>query len=144
MFDIKKLENICAIIIIVAFFFPWVSLGIVSFSGYELPNLLSALNSFASAFSENGESSPEGANYLYAVYLIPLLSIGILIMEYLGKESKNLCFIAGSINVIGFLYSLIQTQGEVGLYGIGIWVTVLASIAMLLSAAGYLKVNSKT
>ena len=145
MFDIKKLENICAIIIIVAFFFPWVSLGIVSFSGYELPNLLSALNSFASAFSENGESSPEGANYLYAVYLIPLLSIGILFMEYLGKESKKLCLTAGTLNVVGFLYILIfETEGDIGMMGIGIWITVLASVVMLLAATGFLKINSKT
>ncbi|SVC32954.1 uncharacterized protein METZ01_LOCUS285808 [marine metagenome] len=144
MLDIKKLENICAIIIIVAFFLPWVSLGFISFSGYDLPNLASFVNSFDAAFSENGESSGS-ANSLYAVYLIPLLSISILFMEYLGKESKKLCLTAGTLNVVGFLYILIfETEGDIGMMGIGIWITVLASIVMLLAATGFLKINSKT
>jgi len=144
MLDIKKLENICAIIIIVAFFLPWVSLGFISFSGYDLPNLGSLANSFDAAFSENGESSGS-ANNLYAVYLIPLLSIGILFMEYLGKESKKLCLTAGTLNVVGFLYVLIfETEGDIGMMGIGIWITVLASVVMLLAATGFLKINSKT
>ena len=144
MLNIKKIENICAIIIIVAFFLPWVSLGFISFSGYDLPNLASFVNSFDAAFSENGESSGS-ANSLYAVYLIPLLSIGILFMEYLGKESKKLCLTAGTLNVVGFLYVLIfETEGDIGMMGIGIWITVLASVVMLLAAAGYLKINSKT
>jgi len=144
MLNIKKIENICAIIIIVAFFLPWVSLGFISFSGYDLPNLASFVNSFDAAFSENGESSGS-ANSLYAVYLIPLLSISILFMEYLGKESKKLCLTAGTLNVVGFLYVLIfETEGDIGMMGIGIWITVLASVVMLLAAAGYLKINSKT
>jgi len=144
MLNIKKIENICAIIIIVAFFLPWVSLGFISFSGYDLPNLASFVNSFDAAFSENGESSGS-ANSLYAVYLIPLLSISILFMEYLGKESKKLCLTAGTLNVVGFLYVLIfETEGDIGMMGIGIWITVLASIVMLLAATGFLKINSKT
>ena len=144
MLNIKKIENICAIIIIVAFFLPWVSLGFISFSGYDLPNLASFVNSFDAAFSENGESSGS-ANSLYAVYLIPLLSISFLFMEYLGKESKKLCLTAGTLNVVGFLYILIfETEGDIGMMGIGIWITVLASVVMLLDAAGYLKINSKT
>ena len=99
---------------------------------------------FASAFSENGESSGS-ANNLYAVYIIPLLSIGILFMEYLGKESKKLCLTAGTLNVVGFLYVLIfKTEGDIGMMGIGIWITVLASVVMLLAATGFLKINSKT
>ena len=117
MLNIKKIENICAIIIIVAFFLPWVSLGIISFSGYDLPNLASLASSFDAAFSENGESSGS-ANSLYAVYLIPLLSISILFMEYLGKESKKLCLTAGTLNVVGFLYVLIFVDLAIVLFPI--------------------------
>ena len=41
MLDFKKIENICAIVLIVAFFLPWVSFGgMLSFAGYQIPNAL--------------------------------------------------------------------------------------------------------
>ena len=136
--DFKKLENICASVIVMAFFLPWVDFGFFSASGYSLPNLASSLNQLGQAFSENGEAS---TNYfIYIVYLVPLLGSLVLLFGYLNKPIKNICLASGAFNLGGFIYHLVaESEGEIGMYGIGIWITVIASIVMILSTLGYLK-----
>ena len=139
MINVRKLENICASLIIAAFFLPWVDFGFFSASGYSLPNLASSMSQLGQAFSENSEAA--STNYfIYTVYLVPLLSALVLLYGYLDKPIKNICIAAGTINLGGFLYHLIvESSGEIGMYGIGIWVTVIASILMLLATFGYIK-----
>jgi hypothetical protein len=138
MIDFKKLENICASVIVVAFFLPWADLGFASVSGYSLPNLVNSMAQLGQAFSDNSEAS---TNYsIYIVYLVPLLGILILLFGYLNKPIKNICLAACALNLGGFIYHLIaESGGEIGMYGIGIWITLLASIVMLLSTLGYIK-----
>ena len=137
--DFKKLENICASLIIAAFFLPWVDFGFFSASGYSLPNLASSLSQLGQVFSENSESA--STNYfIYAVYVVPLLSALVLLYGYLDKPIKNICIAAGAINLGGFLYLFFTASSvEIGMYGMGIWVTVIASILMLLATLGYIK-----
>ena len=139
MIDFKKLENICASVIVLAFFLPWVDFGFFSASGYSLPNLANSMSQLGQAFSNNSEAA--STNYfVYIVYLAPLLGALVLLFGYLNKPIKNICIAAGTINLGGFLYHLvIESEGKVGIYGVGIWLTVLASIVMVLSALGYIK-----
>jgi hypothetical protein len=137
MINFKKLENICASIIVLAFFLPWLDLGFISFSGYSLPNLANSMGSIAQSFDENTQSSNYG---VYLVYLVPLLACLVLLFSYLNKPSKNISLASGFVNIIGFCYHLItQSDGSISMYGIGIWITLLASIVMVLSSLGYIK-----
>jgi hypothetical protein len=143
MINFKKLENISAIAIVAAFFLPWVSLGFMSFSGYDLPNAWHTITSFTNALSETKSTSAD-INYAYASYLVPLLSLGLLLLEFLGKPSRTYSIVVGALNIIGFLYHLIfRSGGELGFYGVGLWITVLASLLMLLCALGVIRTSDE-
>tara|TARA_B100001113_G_scaffold193039_1_gene158278 strand:- start:1627 stop:2058 length:432 start_codon:yes stop_codon:yes gene_type:complete len=136
----KKLQNICAALIIIAFFLPWVSFGgFFSFSGYDIPGAAKMAGEFGAAMS--GGSASSGVNVLYAVYVVPLLAAGILLMEYLGKNSKVLCVASGTFNIIGLIVVVIKIEGQIGFLSIGIWITAIASIVMMLSSMGVIKNN---
>ena len=139
MIDFKKIENICAIVLIVAFFLPWLSFGgFFSLAGYELPNAAEGVSSLAGAFSESGEVD---TNYsVYLVYLVPLLAVGVLATDYLKSDEKVAHYVAiaaGAFPILGFL-SLVIENGMEGL-AIGIYLTVVAAIVMLLATFGVIK-----
>lgn len=141
MIDFKKIENIAAIIMIVAFFLPWISAGgMFSFSGYELPNLAEMASGMSAAFSEDGAKSQ--TNYaVYLVYLVPLLAIGVLATDYLKSDkklSKYTAIAAGAFPILGIIYSIIRA-GEITGFAIGIWLTLLAAVVMLLAVFGVIK-----
>ena len=141
MIDFKKIENISAIVIIVAFFLPWISVGgMFSFTGYELPNLAEMASGMRDAFGEEGVESQ--ANYaIYLFYLVPLLAIGVLANDYLKtdeKVSKYTAIAAGAFPILGFIYSIISA-GEITGFAIGIWLTMLAAVVMLLTVFGIIK-----
>ena len=142
MLDFKKLENICAIVIIVAFFLPWISMGgMISFSGYELPNLAEMASAMGAAFNEN--AAKEQTNYaVYLVYLVPLLAIGVLATDYLKTDEKIAHFVAmaaGAFPVLAFAYASFSSSGVPEGLAIGIWLTLLACVAMLLTVFGVIK-----
>ena len=141
MINFKKIENIAAIVMLVAFFLPWISAGgVFSFSGYELPNLAEMASGMSAAFSEDGAKSQ--TNYaVYLVYLVPLLAIGVLATDYLKSDkklSKYTAIAAGAFPILGIIYSIIRA-GEITGFAIGIWLTLLAAIVMLLAVFGVIK-----
>ena len=140
MIDFKRIENICAIVMVVAFFLPWVSGGgIISFAGYQLPNAAEMLTNLSAAFSESGQGDTYYSVYL--VYLVPLLAIGVLATDYLKSDEKVVHYVAiaaGAFPVVGFVIGLINTGSLQGL-GIGVWLTMLAAIVMLLATFGVIK-----
>tara|TARA_B100001029_G_scaffold88095_1_gene72250 strand:- start:10807 stop:11238 length:432 start_codon:yes stop_codon:yes gene_type:complete len=140
MIDFKRIENICAIVMVVAFFLPWVSGGgMFSFAGYQLPNAAEMLTNLSAAFSESGQGDTYYSVYL--VYLVPLLAIGVLATDYLKSDEKvahYAAIAAGVFPVVGFLIGLINTGSLQGL-AIGVWLTMLAAIVMLLATFGVIK-----
>jgi hypothetical protein len=144
--NLKKIENICAAAIVVAFFLPWISIGgMFSFSGYSIPAMADMASTLESAFAAGNETEASSVSVLvYAVYLVPLLAIGILLIEYLGNNAKMLCLGAGALNIAGFIYLLVVMEGAVSAIGIGLWLTALASVVMLLGASGVIKMNSES
>ena len=112
MIELKKLENVSAIAIVVAFFLPWVNLGFISFSGHDLPNLWDAVNSLSNAFSET-ENVSAGVNYYLVVYLVPILAL-VSVFRVLRKTLQNFAIVISAINIVAFLYSDIQIRGRVG------------------------------
>ena len=141
MIDFKKIENIAAIVMIVAFFLPWVSAGgMFSFSGYELPNLAEMARGISNSFSEDGVKNQ--TNYaIYLVYLVPLLAISVLANDYLKSDekiSKYTSIAAGAFPIFGLIFAIMRA-GEITGFAIGIWLTMLAAVVMLLAVFGIIK-----
>ena len=139
MLDFKKIENICAIVFIVAFFMPWVSydtgLGTIQASGASIPGTVNNLVSLA------GESAPW---YVYLVYLVPLTAIGVLVTDFLKADEKIariVTIVAGVLPLAGLIYVLIEAGSiAFSFLGIGMYLTILAAIAMLLAVFGVIKI----
>ena len=162
MLDFKKIENIAAIVLLVAFFMPWVSSLITgSMSGYEIPGEVKRLLEMAagfqaaiSSFSLDGSSpTPEPAAVdvpfqVYLVYLVPLAAIAVLVADYLKldeKVARIISVVAGVIPVGGFVYALVAVQDEQAKAGqasleIGAYVLFLAGVAMLLATFKIIKI----
>ena len=132
--NFKKIENLAAIAIVIGFFLPWFSMGIVSFSGYDLPNL----GNFANAFRED----PGEFNAYWLVYIVPAGAVLALFADFQGNDAKMIYVISGIINVSLFLYALAETGGDA--FSVGVWITALASVIMVMSALGIIKPSEST
>ena len=123
--NIKKLENICAIILIVALFLPWVSMGMLgSLSGFKLAQL--------------GGSAT-------LLWLVPLLAIGVLVSDVMNMDEKISSYIAYAAGALPTLW-VISRMFVMGFgvffeaAGIGFYLTLLAGIGILLGAFGVVKI----
>ena len=121
--NIKKLENICAVILVIAFFLPWVNLGFISLSGFNVAGI-------------------GGASFL--LWVIPLLSIGVLVSEFMDLDEKISTYIAYASGAVPLFYVLSRLFSTGGDFfegaGIGIYLTLVASVGMLLAAFGVIKI----
>ena len=121
--NFKKIENLSAILMVVAFFMPWVSLGILSATGFKV-------------------ASMGGAATL--LFVIPLLAIVVLANDVLNfldvDKSKYLTYLTALVPLIYIIYRLIKAgSGFFELASIGIYLTLIASILMILGASGKIK-----
>ena len=132
---LRNLQNICAVILVIAFFLPWVSLDFISLSGFNLAGI-------------------GGASFL--LWAIPLLSIGVLVSKFMDldewfrlwfhlpnrkKISTYLPHASGAVPLFYVLSSRFQ-EGQISYEGagIGIYLTFVASGVMLLAAFGVIKI----
>tara|TARA_B100000401_G_C52298238_1_gene481383 strand:+ start:121 stop:498 length:378 start_codon:yes stop_codon:yes gene_type:complete len=121
--NFKKIENLSAILIVVAFFMPWVSLGILSATGFKV-------------------ASMGGAGTL--LFVIPLLAIVVLANDVLSfldvDKSKYLAYLTAVVPLIYIIYRLIKAGSSFfELASIGIYLTLIASVLMILGASGKIK-----
>ena len=120
--NIKKVENISAIVLLVAFFLPWLNLGFL------------------------GSVSGIGIIKLYFIVLfIPLLAVAVIVTDIMGSEtaSKWLSYAAGLVPFVWIILRIPFMGGDVffAAAGIGIYLTLLASILMLLGAFKIIKIG---
>lgn len=121
--NFKKIENLSAILMVVSFFLPWVSLGILSATGFKV-------------------ASMGGAGTL--LFVIPLLAIVVLANDMLNfldvDKSKYLTYLTAVVPLIYIIYRLIKAgSGFFELASIGIYLTLIASVLMILGASGKIK-----
>tara|TARA_X000001036_G_scaffold141329_4_gene134161 strand:- start:1963 stop:2337 length:375 start_codon:yes stop_codon:yes gene_type:complete len=121
--NIKKIENMAAIVMIIAFFLPWVSMGIFSISGLKASTL---------------------GGGAFMLFLIPLFSVGVLASDAMKLDenmSKYLTYGAGLVP-LGYVLSRLFSMGSdfFTAAAVGIYLTLLASVAMLLAAFGIIKI----
>ena len=120
--NIKKVTNISAILLIVAFFLPWISAG----------------NSYMSV-TMSGLKAAQLGGAAVIIWFIPLLSIGVIVADVISNEKlgKYLAIAAG---IVPFIYVISRGGDLFGVAGIGVYLTLIASVVMLLGAFGVLKI----
>ena len=122
--NFKKIENLSAILIVVSFFMPWLSLGMLgSATGFKVASI-------------------GGAGTL--LFVIPLLAIVVLANDVLSfldvDKSKYLAYLTAVVPLIYFIYRLIKAGSSFfELASIGIYLTLIASVLMILGASGKIK-----
>tara|TARA_S200000501_G_C20867660_1_gene762732 strand:- start:1551 stop:2066 length:516 start_codon:yes stop_codon:yes gene_type:complete len=149
----NRIENVCAIVMIVAFFLPWLSFFMWSISGYEISEIRATARPWIDMIEEVMTEQPnEGPSTwsLYNHYLIPLFAISVLATDYLQTSKKVVHYMAIAAGV----YPLYFFTFELNIFdlgnsdnpfdtaitlGIGVYLTILASIIMLLSTFGVVK-----
>ena len=122
--NFKKIENLSAILMVVSFFMPWLSLGMLgSATGFKVASI-------------------GGAGTL--LFVIPLLAIVVLANDVLNfldvDKSKYLTYLTAVVPLIYIIYRLIKAgSGFFELASIGIYLTLIASVLMILGASGKIK-----
>ena len=118
--NIKKVENISAIVMIVAFFLPWTSML---------------------GFTTNGLSAAKANPVLWS---IPFLAIGVIVSDITKvdeKFSESLSYAAGLVPLIWIIIYVPMGTIFFLVSGVGIYLTLLASITMLLGAFKIVKIS---
>ena len=122
--NFKKIENLSAILMVVSFFMPWLSLGMLgSATGFKVASI-------------------GGAGTL--LFVIPLLAIVVLANDVLNfldvDKSKYLAYLTAVVPLIYIIYRLINAGSTFfELASIGIYLTLIASVLMILGASGKIK-----
>ena len=122
--NFKKIENLSAILMVVSFFMPWLSLGMLgSATGFQVASI-------------------GGAGTL--LFVIPLLAIVVLANDVLSfldvDKSKYLAYLTAVVPLIYIIYRLIKAGSTFfELASIGIYLTLIASVLMILGASGKIK-----
>tara|TARA_Y100001936_G_C16060107_1_gene663629 strand:- start:54 stop:446 length:393 start_codon:yes stop_codon:yes gene_type:complete len=120
--NFKKIQNLSAVLMVFAFFLPWISMGFISLSGYKVASL------------------GGGATWFF---LIPTLAIMVLVNDVQcfldDKKTKYLTYTTAVIPMIciasviwGSLMGDMEGVEEFFEWAsIGIYLTFLASVSML-------------
>lgn len=138
--NVKKLEVQCAIVLLIAFFLPWVSFGgIINVSGYNLTRAVDALESLAGMAQSLGADGaqaelPAKIKLLYLVYLVPVAAAAVLYLDFNGKSTKIASLIGGALPVLGFAYGFVESGVEMfDFLAIGAVLTGLAGVGLLVA-----------
>lgn len=131
-----------AILLIVCFFFPWVTIacsGIeITATGYELATGIDAEELGSSSSSEQGDGEA-------AYFLIPFLAIAVLGVSFTSLSIARIAYFAAGVVGIGFMVlEMIGNQNDLSdmrndgvivefTYEIGWWLAMLSLAAFLVA-----------
>ena len=140
----KRPETWCALAILVCFFLPWVSLGgLISIPGYRLPEVARGLAQLANTFNPDDTSSADASLWLNIVYVLPLLSLGVVAMAAANKRLALLGTIAGAAPLALFVFALMERgTGLFQILSVGAYFTLVAAIALITFAQGFVQLSS--
>ena len=106
--------NICAAALVLCFFLPWAQLLGQTVSGYELAKL--------------------GSAGTWALF-IPLTGAMVLLNYLLGSPNRGMAIAAGAVPLIGLLYGLSKTDGQIfKVFAFGAYLEIIAGICLILAA----------
>jgi hypothetical protein len=141
--NFKKAEVVFALVIVVAFFLPWVNIGgIISVSGFDAIRAVNNLAEMADALNGLGgnSSTMPDVSAIYGLYLIPISAVGVVVADMRGANTKALSLIAGALPILALLYALSKMGGDMfeGM-GIGAYLTVGGGIGLLAAGLGLIR-----
>jgi hypothetical protein len=125
-----KRTTVLSIILLIAFFMPWVDYRFISISGFDLPNSIVQLGSF---FSLINDSDTDFLIITYVIYLIPIFSILTIASQYVSipfsKYTKKLDYYLALIFSIIILLLLTKMNNRFfSFIGVGFYLTLITSI----------------
>ena len=134
-------NRIIAMVILVAFFLPWVNImGMLQYSGFNIPKAIAGLGQMATAFDDTSVDSWKIA-LVNIIYLIPIINIAILAVK---KRIKALELSSSIFILVMFMYLLIKalTGADEGIdmsvvfntLSIGVYLTFIGAISQLVHA----------
>lgn len=125
-------QNICALCLIIFFFFPWISFGgLITVSGYKLPAAIKSLGEMAQILETADSISPK-VYFSYLLYLIPICGAATIFLNAKGKDSRAVGLVGASIPIIMLIYMFVEIGADT-LNGIasGVYLTLLASAGLI-------------
>jgi len=138
-----RIENVCAIGLIIGFFLPWVDIGgFIAISGYQIPKIINGIGQFRKMAGQE----TDGVTLVYILlYLIPILSVVTIIANIYDKNPKIPALFAGIIPIVGLFYLIIKADISENkatdifqIISIGTYVTLVSAIGMIMSVMGIL------
>ena len=100
---------IAAGIVIVGFVLPWIQFGgLISFTGFQMARAIRGLGNLAAEFDE----SAGGTGFIvFVIYMVPAAAAGIIVLAWLGKDTRVLSVISAIIPPIMLIF-LLQEAGQ--------------------------------
>lgn len=125
-------------IILVAFFLPWFSFGILELSGYNLPGRIAALDRF-------GGRSDASLSYLYLVYVIPVLAVLITMLNLKNIATQIPSLLLGALTLLAFGAWVFEKGSSVfEIMTVGAYLTIISAVPLTLSAIGLIRFGEET
>lgn len=119
-------------VVLISFFLPWIDFGFYSFSGYNLPSSFDKVITINNFF--NSQENLGLLKFSYLLYLIPVCACVSILMQVIKTKNNYFFgeFVFGLFGVIIlFLYVLSITEEFAGIFGIGFYLTAIASFVGL-------------
>ena len=137
---LEKTEVIFALALIVSFFLPWVSLGgLVSFSGFSIPDALKGLMSIGSSLSGNKTGIPWKVYLVYLLYLIPLCSAAVIILGLRERNTKIISIATAILPFAALACAVVKFGNVFAAASIGVYLTLASAFCLLLAALGIIR-----
>lgn len=125
-----SVEIVLALLLIIAYFLPWADLGVIKFTGWEIPKLQKTMTQVTNFFSRNKSS----VYTAYAIFIIPILSSLVIVLWIMLKKrmSRILLFLTSLIGIplSIYLFFNLPKHGSTGMYLLGL--SSLISVAYLI------------
>jgi hypothetical protein len=143
----SKVENYCAIGLLVCFFLPWLQIGetiSISRKGYQIPNLAHDIGKGIGQFKGllgGSENTDPQVFWYYLIYLIPVFSVITIILGIMGKNVKATGFLAAAVPIGWFIYALIKLRTDLfKIMTFGAYLTLACAIIMILAVVELIKI----
>ena len=119
----KNIARVCGVLIVIAYFLPWMSIVFASISGFTMGKM---------AITKMGEGG--GAVWVYASLLFVVLGIASV-----AQNNKRGHLTSGVFVLLTVIWILVEIAGGSGgsffeVVGIGLWITLVAAIGQIVGA----------
>ncbi len=132
--DYRK-EIIFGVILFASFFLPYIKLGTLSLSGFQIAD--NAKNIFDLGNLFNAQISDDAKILIYkaySLYLIPVFAGLVVIFALLDVNPKLIAAVAGLYVIFAFIYCVDKFEKFVDLVGIGAYLSLLSGALLLIFA----------